>query len=142
MAQNINPEDVQRMAQQMAQTGMLDLTRNSQQNQQRQRSPMEGYLAALAMAEKVKPDTALGFLVGQILNGGFNAWKERYDERGRVKDQRNRLNQSLNNRFNNSSPYQGGGILGSIQDDSSLANSIKNRRFEDLPEVSAPFRGW
>lgn len=79
--QQIDP--VELIASQMAQTGMMDPTRSQPQ---RQKSPLEEQLAALVMAERVKPSTSLGFLLGQIAGGGLQSWAENYSDRDFLKN--------------------------------------------------------
>lgn len=83
MAQQFDPAIVAAMARQMAQNSNTDPSISSLFK----KSPFEQQLMALAMADKVKPDTSLGFLLGQILSGGLNAWAENYADRGDRKAQ-------------------------------------------------------
>lgn len=81
MALQFNHLAVQTLAAQMAQKGNLDPTLQYSLK----KSPFEQQLMALTVADKVKPDTSLGFLIGQILNSGLNSWRENYDERANKK---------------------------------------------------------
>lgn len=85
MAQQFDPAIVAAMARQMAQNGNVNPAQGASSSGGK--SPFEQQLMALAMADKVKPDTSLGFLLGQILSGGLNAWAENYADRGDRKAQ-------------------------------------------------------
>jgi len=39
----------------------------------------------MAMASKMDTNSMLGFALGKLLRGGFDQWKNRYDERGKEK---------------------------------------------------------
>ncbi len=85
MAQQFDPAIVAAMAQQMAQNGNVNPAQGASSSGGK--SPFEQQLMALAMADKVKPDTSLGFLLGQILSGGLNAWSENYARRGEINNE-------------------------------------------------------
>lgn len=85
MAQQFDPAIVAAMARQMAQNGNVNPAQGASSNGGK--SPFEQQLMALAMADKVKPDTSLGFLLGQILSGGLNAWTENYNRRGEINNE-------------------------------------------------------
>lgn len=144
MAQIFNPEDVQRIAQQMAATGNINPTGGAVGS--KSKSPFEEQLAALALADKIKPDTSLGFLLGQILGQGLNAWSENYQERGRVKDKQREKNKRMNNFVGNrgTASNQNGmlaqaqiaqNLLGALGNNSALGKEIRDTR----PEVNYPF---
>ena len=86
----------------------------------RKKSRFEETLMALAMSDKINPQTNLGFLPRQVLGGGLNSWAENYNTRGTLKDKEKMGNKDRN-------------LLGSQQDNSALANKI-NRE-----EVPSPF---
>ena len=82
MARQWRPEDVDEIARQMAQTGNLDPTTRYSTK----RSPFEEQLMALQVADKVKPSTSLGYLIGQIFGKGIDAWNKNREERNEFYD--------------------------------------------------------
>ena len=50
-------------------------------------SEMDKMLMQMAMAQKMKPLTLLGMLLGNLLGQGVNSWRKNYDARGDLNDQ-------------------------------------------------------
>ena len=81
-------QDVNKIAQQMAATGMLNPARNilgdDTDAPNSKRSAFEQAMAMMAIANRKDPQALLGMLAGQILNSGVNAFANDYLRRGKI----------------------------------------------------------
>lgn len=57
----------------------------AQNNNRIEQSQFDRTLRAQETADKVKPDTSLGFFLEQLLNSGLKSWRENYDDRSNKK---------------------------------------------------------
>lgn len=111
--------NLQDVIQQLKAYGNVDPTHN--QNSQ---NALQKRLAQMAMANNSDWQTMAGLALGNLIRGGFDSWKENYDERGRLKTEE-LFNNPEWNAPNAQKTYDPanliGGILGSV-DTSDIAN--------------------